>query len=268
MKRFATFFLFITLSLFSMNKGFAAEFSLVKSPYTVSFHGCVENKQPLLLNAPVRLFSLLDQAQPTDCAFLKGSYWLDPALIPQQTALKNKLQTQIKSLVVSAEQQNNHDLTRHLRILLQQVNAMPVTGRHLPSELTPYLVETRPYANRLLTSEAFLYFPREPRHVNFIGFRKPEMLYFSTQSLSDYVGKNDLKPFYERGWVYHVLPNGKIEYLKVGYWTHDTTHPAPGSVVVGKLDASVFRHSDDIDFDQETYHRTLTQWLATQVLPL
>ncbi|MBD3768190.1 MAG: capsule biosynthesis GfcC family protein [Gammaproteobacteria bacterium] len=233
-------------------------------PQTVQivFKGCVNEPSTYAVQSPVRLSAVLELAAVQDCAYWHGASWLKAGNQPEQLKLKTALLEEVNLLIEAAESET---LQRHLRILHDQIEAMPVTGRTVPSDLDMFRVETRPLKNRLVVEDSVFWLPKRPTQLYFLGFEQGAMDYFSTQTVSDYWEKNALKPDYEKGWVYVVQANGKIEKHKVGYWTHEQAYVAPGGWIVAPLKESLFDATDD-RISRDGFYRQLTQWLATQVI--
>lgn len=237
-------------------------FSQAVEGFTVTFKGCVQKQGSFAVEHPQRLFDLFQFANVERCAYVPGVSWLVDAKKPEQEKLKKALLDDLTTLHKYAD---SEELKLHLRLLKDQVEAMPVTGRYAPFDADAFRVAVRPLKNRLVVSDSTFLFPKIPQRIHFWGFEQADMAFFSASSLTDYWGKNGLKPFYEKGWVYVVHANGAVEHQRVGYWAYESHYPSPGSWIVAPLKPAVFNASDG-QVESETFHKKLTQWLATQVI--
>lgn len=230
--------------------------------FTVTFKGCVQQKEAYVFDQPQRLYGLLQFAGVQSCAYTHGVSWLLESKKPEQQKLKAELLKDLSLLESAAE---TDELKLHLSLLKRQLEAMPVTGRYVPFDADAFRVAVRPLKNRLVVSDSTFLFPKMPQRLQLWGFEQTDMPFFSASSLTDYWHKNGLKPFYEKGRVYVVHANGTVEHRRVGYWAYEANYPSPGSWIVAPLKPAVFNAADG-QVESETFHKNLTQWLATQVI--
>lgn len=227
------------------------------SEITVHYSGCVEETS-MIFKAKPSLLELLKQPNVQPCAYKFAAALMQSRLFLAQEAQKEALLITIQLLQLRS---TSEVLKQYLRSLKALIQSQPVTGRVLGLELDSTRVEILPLQNRILSDSSKLYFPKKMKSVYFVGANKTQMLYRPVLTLDDYLKKNPLFDFFEKGHVYVVQANTDVEKLKVGGWNHQKQYVSPGAWVVGLLPTSV------IEEIAPSFNEDLAQWLATQVLP-
>ncbi len=227
------------------------------SMVTVQYSGCVEENRVDFKTNP-SLLALLKYPVIQPCAYKFATALTQPRLILAQEAQKEVLLITIQLLQLNSK---SDVLKQYLRSLKALIQSQPVTGRVLGLELDSTRVEILPLQNRILSDSLTLHFPKKLKSIYFVGANKTQMLYRSTQTLDDYLNKNPLFDFFEKGYVYVVQANTDVKKLKVGIWNHQKHYVSPGGWVVGLLKSSIIEEA------APTFNEDLAYWLATQVLP-
>jgi len=224
---------------------------------TVQYTGCVEETNVIFKHQP-SLLELLKFPTVKPCAYSFATALMQPQLLSIQKDQKERLLNNIQLLQLN---ENSTALNQYLRWLKGLIQLQPITGRVLGLELDSTRVEIIPLQNKIFSNSLTLHFPKRLRLINFIGANKDQMYYRPVLTLDDYLTKNPLFDFFEKGYVYVVQANAEVERVKVGYWNHQKHYLSPGSWVIGLLKPSV------IDGVAPSFNEDLSKWLATQVLP-
>lgn len=223
----------------------------------VQYSGCVVEDK-LIFERKQTLLKLLKAPNIQPCAYRFATALTQPRLIDVQTAQKEVLLINLQLLKLSADSKS---FKMYLNALITLIEAQPVTGRVAGLELDSTRVEIIPLQNRVFQNALKIHFPRTLKSLYFVGTEKQEMLYRSAWTLDDYLNKNPLLDFFEKGRVHVVQANTNIEKRKVGYWNHNDYYISPGGWVVGLLKQSIIAEV------APSFNEDLAQWLATQVLP-
>jgi len=229
----------------------------VHSQVEVQYSGCVASERITFESNP-SLLQLLKSPVIQPCAYKFATALTQPRLIPLQEAQKEILLLNIRLLSLSS---SSKSIKQYLSSLESLIQKQSITGRVLGLELDSTRVEIIPLKNRIFSHSLTMHFPSKLKSVFFVGAKKEIMPYRPSLSVEDYVIKNPLFNFFEKGYVSVVQANGEVEKLKVGVWNHQTNYLSPGSWIIGRLKSTV------IEEVAPTFNEDLANWLATQVLP-
>lgn len=223
----------------------------------VQYSGCVvEDKQ--VFEDKQTLLKLLKTPNIQPCAYHFATALMQPRLMDHQAAQKAIL---LRNLQLLKSNTGSKELKVYLTALSTLINTQPVTGRVVDLELDATRVEIIPLQNKVFQTSLNIHFPSKLKSVYFIGSEKQEMLYRSAWTLDDYLKRNPLLDFFEKGVVHVVQANTSIEKPKVGYWNHNDYYISPGGWVIGLLKQSIIAEV------APSFNEDLAQWFATQVLP-
>lgn len=245
----------IILSLIFL--AFLSHFSIAMASFTVTYTGCVTEKN-LKIDPKVALLTLLQQAELTACAYPFATALTQTNQKDAQSLLKTQLLNEIDVLKQRSESEPLSTYLKRLQVLIEN---QPVTGRLLNWELDETRVEIIPLQNKRVLSESGLHFPSRPKSVFFIGSHKDSVLFNADKDLEGYLKDNPFFDFFQSGYAMIVQANTEIETVKVGLWTHEKYYVSPGSWVVGLLEEDII---EDVD---PNFNQNLAKWLSTQVLP-
>ncbi len=228
-------------------------FSQVEADYS----GCVTSEKNIF-SPPPSLLQLLKSATVKPCAYKFATALTQSHLISIQQEQKERLLKSIQQLYLNS---SSEPIKQYLFSLKSLIQKQPVTGRVLGLELNSTRVEIIPLKNRVFSRDLKIYFPKKLKSIFFLGAQKQTMLYRPVLTVDDYLMKNPLFDFFEKGYVSVIQANGEVETIKVGYWNHQSHYVSPGGWIIGRLD------SDEIENIAPSFNEDLTHWLATQVLP-
>lgn len=227
--------------------------------------GAVVHPGTLQIKDGARLSDGALAAKPGADAYFLGAAWLQPTLVANQARLKAGVLYDLGALQRHALADGDLGLAGTTRTLHAWLSNLPVTGRRIPAELAPRIVEATPEENWPLAPGDTLFYPVRPTTVRIVGaVQQPCNLPFKPLAQArDYLDHCRLAKGGDADWAWVIQPDGSIFQRGVALWnlTRGALPLAPGAVIYVPIRASVADHVDP-DMNHE-----IAQFLATQTLP-
>jgi Capsule biosynthesis GfcC C-terminal/Capsule biosynthesis GfcC, N-terminal len=230
----------------------------------VHVEGAVGKPGTLTLKDSARLSDAALAARILPDAYTLGAAWLRPSLVPEQTRLKAGVLFDVGSLHRQALLNGDVTLAETTLAFRNWIAQMPVTGREVPVQLAPRVVEATPQENWPLAPGDTLFYPSRPSTVRIVGAvqRACSVPFRPLTDARRYLIACPAAPDADKNWVWVIQPDGRTFRRGIALWNlSDQALPlAPGAVIYVPLNMRI-THAVDSDLDHD-----VVEFLATQTL--
>lgn len=178
-----------------------------------------------------RLHDVLLPAQVNPKAYLLGAAWLHVPLRNAQERLKLGVLFDLATVQSNALQNDQTGLAALAARLIEQVQAMPVTGRRV-AQLDPVRVELNRGDNPYLSNGDVLLYPARPDTVRVVGavLGECELPHQPLQSAISYLKGCPRHPDADADLLFVIQPDGRVFQEGVALWNESkSVPPAPGA---------------------------------------
>ncbi|MEG3129468.1 capsule biosynthesis GfcC family protein [Pantoea cypripedii] len=148
------------------------------------------------------------------------------------TAVAKQQQQQLLADLRAWQADNSGDRAAAIGAVIQQLSAMPVTGRQF-TPLDPDWVRLRPGANRSLLGNYDLYTLAPPTQVLVLGaLENPgKVLWQPGRTVRDYLDDHDRLSGGDRSFATVIAPSGQTRQVPIAYWNQRHVEVEPGSII-------------------------------------